>query len=262
MEIFAALVGLTFPIVIFLVIFLLSGIKVINQYERGVILTLGKFTGIREPGLKYVVPVFQRMIKVDIRTNTIDIPKQEVITKDNVTIGVDAVVYFNVMNAEKAILEVANYIYATSQFAQAALRDVSGNVELDSLLGKRDEISQQIKQIVDSETEKWGINIDSVKVQNIELPQDMKRAMAKQAEAERERRAKIIAAEGEAMSAAKLGEAADIIQAHPIALQLRNLQVLTEIAVEKNSTIIFPSQFMDTVDSVKNFMAKEGIKKQ
>ena len=261
MEVFAALVGLTFPLVIFLIIFLLAGIKVVNQYERGVVLTLGKFTGIREPGLKYVFPVIQRMIKVDIRTNTIDIPKQEVITKDNVTIGVDAVVYFNVTDAEKAILDVANYIYATSQFAQAALRDVSGNVELDSLLGKRDEISQQIKQIVDSETEKWGINIDSVKVQNIELPQDMKRAMAKQAEAERERRAKIIAAEGEAMSAAKLGEAADIIQAHPIALQLRNLQVLTEIAVEKNSTIIFPSQFMDTVDSVKNFMAKEGVKK-
>lgn len=238
--------------------FILSGIKVINQYERGVVLTLGKFTGVREPGLRIVVPVFQRMIKVDIRTNTIDIPKQEVITKDNVTLNVDAVVYFNVADTSKAVLEVANYIYATSQFAQAALRDVSGNVELDSLLGKREEISQQIKNIVDSETEKWGINIDSVKVQNIELPQDMKRAMAKQAEAERERRAKIIAAEGEQMSAAKLGEAADIISKHPIALQLRNLQVLTEIAVEKNSTIVFPSQFMDTVDSVKKFMAKEG----
>jgi regulator of protease activity HflC (stomatin/prohibitin superfamily) len=239
-------------------IFILSGIKVINQYERGVVLTLGKFTGIREPGLRIVVPIFQRLIKVDIRTNTIDIPKQEVITKDNVTLNVDAVVYFNVADTQKAILEVANYIYATSQFAQAALRDVSGNVELDALLGKREEISQQIKNIVDSETEKWGINIDSVKVQNIELPQDMKRAMAKQAEAERERRAKIIAAEGEQMSAAKLGEAADIIAKHPIALQLRNLQVLTEIAVEKNSTIIFPSQFMDTVDSVKKFMAKEA----
>lgn len=238
--------------------FILSGIKIVNQYERGVVLTLGKFTGIREPGLRIVVPIIQRMIKVDIRTNTIDVPKQEVITKDNVTIGVDAVVYFNVVDAEKAVLQIANYIYATSQFAQAALRDVSGNVELDALLGKREEISQQIKTIVDSETEKWGINIDSVKVQNIELPQDMKRAMAKQAEAERERRAKIIAAEGEQMSAAKLGEAADIISKHPIALQLRNLQVLTEIAVEKNSTIVFPSQFMDTVDSVKKFMAKES----
>ena len=183
-------------------IFVLSGIKIINQYERGVVLTLGKFTGVREPGLRIVVPIFQRMIKVDIRTNTIDVPKQEVITKDNVTLNVDAVVYFNVADTQKAVLEVANYIYATSQFAQAALRDVSGNVELDALLGKREEISQQIKNIVDSETEKWGINIDSVKVQNIELPQDMKRAMAKQAEAERERRAKIIAAEGEQMSAA------------------------------------------------------------
>jgi len=262
MDILFTLFGLAFPfLVLSAIVLLIAGIKVVNQYERGVVLTLGKFTGIRQPGLKYVFPVIQRMIKVDIRTNTIDIPKQEVITKDNVTIGVDAVVYFNVADAEKAILEITNYIYATSQFAQAALRDVSGNVELDSLLGKRDEISQQIKQIVDSETEKWGINIDSVKVQNIELPQDMKRAMAKQAEAERERRAKIIAAEGEAMSAAKLGEAADIIQSHPIALQLRNLQVLTEIAVEKNSTIIFPSQFMDTIDSVKNFMTKEGIQK-
>ncbi len=241
-----------------IVAFVLGGIKVVNQYERGVVLTLGKFTGVREPGLRIVVPIFQRMIKVDIRTNTIDVPKQEVITKDNVTLNVDAVVYFNVADTQKAVLEVANYIYATSQFAQAALRDVSGNVELDSLLGKREEISQQIKNIVDSETEKWGINIDSVKVQNIELPQDMKRAMAKQAEAERERRAKIIAAEGEQMSAAKLGEAADIISKHPIALQLRNLQVLTEIAVEKNSTIIFPNQFMDTVDSVKKFMSKES----
>lgn len=257
-ETLAAVFAIVLPGFVVLVVFLLSGIKIINQYERGVVLTLGKFTGIREPGLKYVFPVIQRMIKVDIRTNTIDIPKQEVITKDNVTIGVDAVVYFNVANAEKAILEISNYIYATSQFAQAALRDVSGNVELDALLGKRDEISQQIKQIVDVETEKWGINIDSVKVQNIELPQDMKRAMAKQAEAERERRAKIIAAEGEQMSATKLGEAADIIAAHPIALQLRNLQVMTEIAVEKNSTIIFPAQFMDTVQSVKDFMAKEA----
>ncbi len=249
--------GAVITIILFVGAIIASGIKIIDQYERGVVLTLGKFSGIREPGLRIVVPVFQRMIKVDIRTNTIDIPKQEVITKDNVTINVDAVVYFNVVNADKAVLEVANYIYATSQFAQAALRDVTGNVELDSLLGKRDEVSQQIKDIVDGETEKWGINIDSVKVQNIELPQDMKRAMAKQAEAERERRAKIIAAEGEQMSAQKLGEAADIISAHPIALQLRNLQVLTEIAVEKNSTIIFPSQFMDTVQSVKDFMAKE-----
>lgn len=247
-------------LVILLVIiglFILAGIKVINQYERGVVLTLGRFTGIRNPGLRIVVPIFQTIRKVDVRLNTIDIPKQEVITKDNVTVNVDAVVYFRVVDAQKAVLEVANYVYASSQFAQAALRDVSGNVDLDSLLSKRDEVSQQIEAIVDKQTEEWGIDIDSVKVQNIELPQDMKRAMAKQAEAEREKRAKVIAAEGEQLSAAKLGEAADIIQAHPIALQLRNLQVLNEIAQEKNSTIVFPSQFLDTIRSVKDFMAKE-----
>jgi regulator of protease activity HflC (stomatin/prohibitin superfamily) len=245
-------------ILIIVVLLVLSSIKVIDQYERGVVLTLGRFTGIRQPGLRLVVPIIQHMTKIDQRVNTIDIPKQEVITKDNVTVNVDAVVYFRVKDAEKAVLEVANYVYASSQFAQAALRDVSGNVDLDSLLSKRDDISQQIEEIVDAETEKWGIDIENVKVQNIELPQDMKRAMAKQAEAEREKRAKIIAAEGETLSAKSLGDAADIIQAHPIALQLRNLQVMNDIAVEKNSTIIFPSQFLDTVDSVKKFMSKEG----
>lgn len=244
-------------IAIVLVIIIANGVRVVNQYERGVVLTLGKFTGIREPGLRLIVPIIQRMIKVDQRTNTIDIPKQEVITKDNVTVNVDAVVYFRVKDAEKAVLEVANYVYASSQFAQAALRDVTGNVDLDSLLSKRDDVSQQIEEIVDVQTEKWGIDVENVKVQNIELPQDMKRAMAKQAEAEREKRAKIIAAEGEQLSAAKLGEAADVIQKHPIALQLRNLQVLTDIAQEKNSTIVFPSAFLDTVDSIKKFMVKE-----
>jgi regulator of protease activity HflC (stomatin/prohibitin superfamily) len=249
--------GFVVFVLIVVALFILAGIKVVNQYERGVVLTLGKFTGIRNPGLRIVVPIFQTIRKVDVRVNTIDIPKQEVITKDNVTVNVDAVVYFRVVDAEKAVLEVANYVYASSQFAQAALRDVSGNVDLDSLLSKRDDVSQQIEAIVDKQTEEWGIDIDSVKVQNIELPQDMKRAMAKQAEAEREKRAKVIAAEGEQLSATKLGEAADIIQAHPIALQLRNLQVLNEIATEKNSTIVFPSQFLDTIRSVKDFMAKE-----
>lgn len=257
MEVLAVFFSLLFPIFIFAGIFLLAGIKIVNQYERGVVLTLGKYSGVREPGLRYVLPVFQKMIKVDVRSMPIDVPKQEVITKDNVTVGVDAVVYLRVLDPSKAILETTNYIYATSQFAQAALRDVTGNAEMDELLSSREAISEKIKEIVDSETDKWGIDVENVKVQNIELPQDMKRAMAKQAEAERERRAKIIAAEGEQMSAQKLGEAADIIAAHPIALQLRNLQVMTEIAVEKNSTILFPTQFMDTVESVKQFMAKE-----
>jgi len=246
-------------VVVIVAIFILSGIKIINQYERGVVLTLGRFTGIREPGLRVVVPVFQSLTRVDVRSMPIDVPKQEVITKDNVTVGVDAVVYLRVIDPSKAILETTNYVYATSQFAQAALRDVTGNAELDELLSSREAISEKIKEIVDSETDKWGIDVENVKVQNIELPQDMKRAMAKQAEAERERRAKIIAAEGEQMSATKLGEAADIIEKHPIALQLRNLQVLTEVAVEKNSTIIFPAQFMDTIKSVKDFMSKESM---
>lgn len=241
-----------------LVLFVLAGIKIINQYERGVVLTLGRFTGIRNPGLRIVVPIFQTIRKVDVRSTPIDVPQQEIITRDNVTVKVDAVVYFRVIDAPKAVLETVNYTYATSQFAQAALRDVTGNVELDELLSKRDAISQQIKDIVDAETEKWGIDVENIKIQSIELPQDMKRAMARQAEAEREKRAKIIVAEGEQMSAAKLGEAADIIQAHPIALQLRNLQVLNDIAAEKNSTIVFPSQFLDTVRSVKEFMAKES----
>lgn len=249
--------GLVVFLIIVVVVFILAGIKVVNQYERGVVLTLGKFTGIRQPGLRIVIPIFQTIRKVDVRSTPIDVPKQEVITRDNVTVNIDAVVYFRVVDAQKAVLETVNYTYATSQFAQAALRDVAGNAELDELLSKREEMSVQIKQIVDAETDKWGIDVENVKLQNIELPQDMKRAMAKQAEAEREKRAKIIAAEGEAMSAQKLGEAADVIAQHPIALQLRNLQVLNEIAVEKNSTIVFPSQFLDTIKSVKEFVAKE-----
>lgn len=262
MEMLLGFFGLMTPLVLVLVVYLLGGIRIVNQYERGLVLTLGKYTGMREPGLRYVLPIFQKMIKVDVRSTPIEIPKQEIITKDNVTVNIDAVVYLRVVDPSKAILETTNYIYATSQFAQAALRDVTGGADLDELLASREVISEKIKEIVDSETAAWGIDVENVKVQNVELPQDMKRAMAKQAEAERERRAKIIAAEGEQMSATKLGEAADIIAAHPIALQLRNLQVMTEIAVEKNSTIIFPAQFMDTMQSINNFMAKEGpIKK-
>jgi regulator of protease activity HflC (stomatin/prohibitin superfamily) len=241
-------------VLIVIVIFILSGLKVVNQYERGVILTLGKFSGIRNPGLRIVVPIFQRMIRVDIRTNTIDIPKQEVITSDNVTVNVDAVVYFRVLDAEKAILEVANFIYASSQFAQAALRDVTGNVELDSLLGKRDEVSSQIKAIVDKQTEKWGIDIESVKIQNIELPQDMKRAMAKQAEAERERRAVIITAEGEKAAAQAVSDAATILNRTAGGINIRTLQTLEKIAVEPSQKILFvlPADLTDNIIRVLN----------
>lgn len=240
--------GFSVTLTIFIIILLLSGIKVINQFERGVVLTLGKFTGIREPGLRIVVPIFQRMIKVDQRTNTIDIPKQEVITKDNVTVNVDAVVYFRVKDADKAVLEVANFVYASSQFAQAALRDVTGNVDLDDLLSKRDEVSQQIEQIVDTETEKWGIDIENVKIQNIELPQDMKRAMAKQAEAERERRAVVISADGERQAAQGIADAAATLAKSEGGMNIRTLQTLEKISSEpsQKTLVVLPTDMANS----------------
>ena len=236
-------------VLIFVVIFVLSGIKVINQYERGVVLTLGKFTGLRDPGLRIVIPVFQRLIRVDIRSMPIDVAKQEIITKDNVTAGVDAIVYFRVINAPKAVLETTNYVYATSQFAQAALRDVTGNVDMDDLLGKREEISQQIKEIVDRQTDQWGIDVENVKVQNIELAQDMKRAMAKQAEAERERRANVINADGEKLAAQTLADAAKILATTPGAINLRTLNTLERISTEpsQKTMMLFPVELVDAL---------------
>lgn len=230
-------------------IVIISGIKIVNQYERGVVLTLGKFTGVRNPGLRIVIPVIQRMIKVDVRSTPIDVAKQEVITKDNVTVGVDAVVYLRVIDPAKAVLETTNYVYATSQFAQAALRDVTGNVEMDDLLSKREEISQQIKQIVDSQTDQWGIDVENVKVQNIELAQDMKRAMAKQAEAERERRSNIINADGEKLAAQTLADAAKILATTPGAINLRTLNTLERISTEpsQKTMLLFPVELIDAL---------------
>lgn len=235
------------------IVFALLGIKVINQYERGVVLTLGRYTGIREPGLRIVIPVFQRLIKVDVRSTPIDVPKQEIITKDNVTVGVDAVVYLRVIEASKAVLETTNYIYATSQFAQAALRDVTGNADMDELLSKREEISQRIKEIVDSETDKWGIDVENVKIQNIELPQDMKRAMAKQAEAERERRAVIITAEGEKAAAQSVADAAEMLSKIPGGINIRTLQTLEKIAVEpsQKTLVVLPSELTNLKDILR-----------
>lgn len=220
-------------------LFLLAGIKIVNQYERGVVLTLGKFTGIRQPGLRLVVPIIQRMMRVDVRSTPVDVPSQEVITKDNVTIKVDAVVYFRVVDAARAVLETNNYIYATSQFAQAALRDVVGNIELDGVLSQREQISDEIKRIVDAETEKWGIDVENVKIQNIELPQDMKRAMAKQAEAERERRAVIISAAAEKAAAQEVAEAAATLAKVPGGMGIRTLQTLEKISVEASQKTLF-----------------------
>jgi regulator of protease activity HflC (stomatin/prohibitin superfamily) len=241
----------TFIIFILIIvgIFILSGLKVINQYERGVVLTLGRFTGLRQPGLRIVVPIIQRLIKVDIRSTPIDVPKQEIITKDNVTVGVDAVVYLRVIEASRAVLETTNYVYATSQFAQAALRDVTGNADLDELLSNREQISQRIKEIVDAETDKWGIDVENVKIQNIELPQDMKRAMAKQAEAERERRAVIITAEGEKSAAAAVAEAAVMLSKAPGGITVRTLQTLEKISVESSqkTLVVLPTELTGAV---------------
>lgn len=246
---------LSITLLVIVIIIIVSGIKIVNQYERGVVLTLGRFSGIREPGLRIVIPVIQRMLRVDMRSTPIDVPKQEIITKDNVTVGVDAVVYFRVVDAPKAMLETTNYIYATSQFAQAALRDVAGNADLDELLSQREQISQQIKEIVDAQTDQWGIDVENVKVQNIELPQDMKRAMAKQAEAERERRAVIITAEGEKAAAATVAEAAALLTKTPGGINIRTLQTLEKIAEQPSQKTLFVLP-ADLTDSIAKFFNK------
>ncbi len=237
---------------VFLVLVLLviiPGIRIINQYERGVVLRLGKYSRTLNPGFRVILPYLDKMIKVDVRTTPMDIPKQEVITRDNVTVNVDAVVYARVIDAQKAVLETTNYQYATSTFAQTALRDVTGNFDLDEILSKRDEISAQIREIVDAQTDKWGIDIESVKLQNIELPADMKRAMAKQAEAERERRAAIITAEGEKSAAAAVAEAATMLAQTPGGLNIRTLQTLEKISTDpsQKTVILLPSDLADGV---------------
>ncbi len=219
---------------------LLSSIKIVPEYERGVIFRLGRLMGARGPGLFLVVPVYERMVRVDTRVITMDVPAQEVITLDNVTIKVNAVLYFQVINPNWAVTKVMDYIRATMQIAQTTLRSVVGQGELDELLAKRDLINQKLQKIIDEQTEPWGIKVTIVEVKDVELPQNMQRAMAKQAEAEREKRAKLIHAEGELQASRALAQAAEIMAKEPVTLQLRYLQTLTEIAVEKNSTIIFP----------------------
>lgn len=246
-------------VLIFLILMAVAfGVRLVNQYERGVVFRLGKVRpAIKEPGLRLIIPIVDVMRKVSLRVVTLPIESQQIITKDNVSIGVSAVAYYQVQDPIKSIVEIENVVSATYQIAQTTVRNIVGQSSLDEVLSETAVINEKIKEILESSTERWGIFVGTVELKDIQLPDSMQRAMAKQAEAEREKRAKIIAAEGEQLSAAKLGEAADIIAQHPIALQLRNLQTLTEISTEKNSTIIFPAQFMDTVDSIKNFMSKE-----
>jgi regulator of protease activity HflC (stomatin/prohibitin superfamily) len=228
-------------IVIFIgIIFVLSGLKVLNEYERGVVFRLGRLTPYRGPGVIFVIPVLERMARIDLRTVTLDIPPQDVITKDNVTVKVSAVLYFRVVDPSRAVTEVANYLFATMQLAQTTLRSVGGQTELDELLSQRDKLNARIQEIVDSQTEPWGVKVTLVELKNIDLPQDMQRAIAAQAEAERERRAKVIAAEGEFQASQRLADAAEVMSKSPITLQLRYLQTLKEIATENNSTTVFP----------------------
>ncbi len=242
-------------LIILVLLVVIPGIRIINQYERGVVLRLGKYSRTLDPGFRVIIPYIDKMVKVDVRTTPMDIPKQEVITKDNVTVNVDAVVYARVIDAQKAVLETTNYRYATSTFAQTALRDVTGNFDLDEILSKRDEISAQIREIVDAQTDKWGIDIESVKLQNIELPADMKRAMAKQAEAERERRAAIISAEGEKSAANAVAEAANMLAQTPGGLSIRTLQTLEKISTDpsQKTVILLPT---DLTEKVSNLMRK------
>ena len=232
--------GPVITVLIFLAALLFSGLKVLKEFERGVIFRLGRLVAHRGPGIIYVIPVIERMQRIDLRTVTMDIPAQDVITKDNVSVKVNAVLYFRVVGPNQAVVEVADYLFATSQLAQTTLRSVCGQRELDELLAAREEVNQHLQEILDTQTDPWGIKVVTVELKHIDLPQDMQRAMARQAEAERERRAKVINAEGEFQAAEKLAAAAAIISRHPTALQLRFLQTLNEVASESASTTIFP----------------------
>ncbi len=234
-------------------VLLLSGIKILREFERGVIFRLGRLVAARGPGLIYVIPGLEKMQRIDLRTVTMDVPPQDVITRDNVSVKVSAVVYFRVIDPSKAVVEVENYLFATSQLAQTTMRSVCGQAELDELLAERDKINTNIQDILDTQTDPWGIKVVTVEVKHIDLPQEMQRAMARQAEAERERRAKVINAEGEFQAAQKLSDASAVIGQHPMALQLRFLQTLTEVASENNSTLVFPLP----IDLIQPFM--EGM---
>lgn len=241
-------------------ILLFNMIRILREYERGVIFRLGRLIGMKGPGFILLIPLIDKMVKVDLRVITYDVPSQDVITKDNVSVKVNAVLYFQVLDANKAIVSVANFFEATSQIAQTTLRSVLGQQELDDLLANRDKINAELQKIIDEQTEPWGVKVSVVEVKNVDLPPEMTRAMAKQAEAERERRAKIIHAEGEFQASQKLADAARIIATSPNAIQLRFLQTLTEVAAEKNSTLIFPVP-IDLLSSIQSYLDRGSEQK-
>lgn len=233
------------------------GVAIVREYQRGVVFRFGRIRNVRNPGIRFMIPLVDRMQKVSLRTITKPIQSQQIITKDNVSIGVAAVAYYRRIDPVKSIVEIENVEAAIEQIAQTTVRNVVGRSSLDQVLSQTESLNESIKQILDVTSERWGVLVVLVELKDIELPESMKRAMAREAEAEREKRAKIIAAEGEALSVGKLAEAADVIDQHPISLQLRNLQVLAEIAVEKNSTIVFPAQFLDSVREIEHFVGAE-----
>jgi regulator of protease activity HflC (stomatin/prohibitin superfamily) len=242
--------------VVILIILALS-IRIVNQYERGVVFRLGKVIGVRDPGLRLIIPLVDRMVKPSLQIVTMPIPAQKIITQDNVTIDVAAVAYFKVVDAYKAVVEIENYNRAVNQISQTTVRSVVGQFTLDEVLSETPLVNSKIQEIIDTHSEAWGIKVTTVEIKDIKLPDSMQRAIALQAEAEREKRAKIISAEGEYLAAGKLGEAADIIAEHPVALQLRIMQVLSIIAAEKNSTIVFPAQLLNSIRDIKDFLDSE-----
>jgi len=252
-----ALLVLAVVVLIALLIVSLS-IRILREYERGVVFRLGRLVELRGPGLRFLIPLVDQMVRVDLRTVTLNVPPQEVITKDNVTVRVNAVAYFRVLDPDRAITDVEDYLVATSQIAQTTLRSVLGKAELDSLLGERERLNQELQTIIDEQTEPWGIKVSTVEVKDVELPQDMQRAIALQAQAERERRAKIIGSEGEYQAAQKLSDAADIMSQNPATMQLRYLQTLLQIGVN-NTTIVFPLP-IDLMDAFKNIAGAQGAK--
>jgi len=250
--------GLGLVIIVLLIVYAIASIRVLRQYERGVVFLLGKFESVRGPGLTLIFMPLQTMVRVSLRTVTMQIPSQKIITKDNVSIDIAAVAYYHISDPERAVIAIENVYNAINQISQTTVRNVVGRFSLDQLLSDTASINEQIKNVIDTHTEPWGTQVTAVEIKDIILPDNMQRAMAKEAEAERERRAKIVAAEGEYAAAQRLGQAADIISQHPVALQLRTLQTMAEIATEKNSTIIFPAQFMTTVQEALAVIARDS----
>ncbi|MEJ0021136.1 MAG: slipin family protein [Candidatus Doudnabacteria bacterium] len=244
-------------ILLIIIFVVLPGLRIVQQYQIGVVFRLGKIVGTKQPGLNWVIPYIDIVRKVDLRTITLPVQPQKIITKDNVSVDVSVVAYYRVADPIKSIIAIENVMNAINQIAQTTVRNIVGRFQLDEILSERDSINGEIRTVLDGHTEPWGVVVSTVEIKDIELPENMQRAMAKQAEAEREKRAKVIAAEGELLAAEKLAQTADIMAAHPIALQLRNLQTMAEISVEKNSTIIFPAQFMGTVQDIKKFIDGE-----